>query len=98
MDVCLDELLERGRDERRDDDARGGEHGAADKVRSVREEGDLIVEFESEAHEGLGGGVATEGVSLEDFLVEVGGGDEVVDLDFEQGGEDGELIHVFKNC
>lgn len=97
LDVRLDKFLERGRDERGDDDASRGEHGAADKVRGVREEGDLIVELEGEAHKGLGSGVAAEGVPLEDFLAKVGGGDKVVDLYFEESGEDSEVVHVLKS-
>lgn len=85
LDVRLDELLKGGRDEGRDDNACGGEHGAADKVRRIGEEGNVIVEFESEADQGLGGSMAAQGIALEDLLVEVGSGDEVVDLYFEKG-------------
>lgn len=94
LHMCFEGVLECVRDEGRDDDARGCQEGAEDKVRGVGEEADFGLEFEGEANGGLGGGVAAENVAFVCFSADGGDGHKVVDLDFEEGGENGKVIDI----
>lgn len=86
LNVTLHQVLERRGDEGRDDDAACGEHGSANKVRRVGEEGDVTLQLERKSHESLRRSVAAQGTALENFLPEARDGHEIVDLDLEEGG------------
>jgi len=76
----------------RHDDADGVEKRAKYKVRDVVQERGLAVEGDAGGDEGFRGGVAFYDVALEDGVGVAWEGHEVVYLDFEEGGEEDEVV------